>query len=120
MEDKFTIQPNSFYVCRGDSSELERKISTPDERVRPVQVKYMSNGKWAVSTESGNCWNKYDKCFDYEPLPSGRDASYLDSHRYDNLEDAIDGAKEAYVYEEEKYAELLEKWAIKSEEQNYC
>jgi hypothetical protein len=52
--------------------------------------------KWAVylyGGTSGPCYDKIDKCFDFEPLPSSRTASFIKRTRF-SLKTAVKIAEE--------------------------
>ena len=88
----FVKAPCKYYVYRGEPDDLEMLMRYS----RLVYVEYRGKGKWAISTIFDVAWDKRDKEFHWEPQPSSREDDYLETHRYDSLEEALKDAEEAY------------------------
>lgn len=84
--DTVAVVPTRFTVSRLSDD-------TPDFSVWSVNVEASGHGRWAVRNMS-RCLNKSGE-WEYEPQPSSRTSEWLDTVRWDNVDDAIAAAKEA-------------------------
>lgn len=66
-----------------------------DEDAHAFTIKVCRRGPkaWAL-IRHGSCWDKVEKTWDYESVPSERTDEWLASHRYVNMREASEAAKE--------------------------
>lgn len=88
----FIKAPCKYYVYRGKPDDLELLMRYH----RFIYVEYRGKGKWAITNGFDAAWDKTYKIFEVEPQPSSREDDYLETHRYDSLEEALKDAEEAY------------------------